>query len=315
MRRARPLLGTYVEVAAVGLPDSVLGPAVDAAFDAVELVQRLMSFHEPASDLSRLNRRAAIEPVEVHPWTARVIGRALALFHATDGLFDCAIGAELLRWELLPDHGFAGIRSGQSSAVRFVSKNRIVFDAPIAIDLGGIAKGFAVDRAVAMLRQHGVRKGLVNAGHHLRIFGLEACPVHVRDPLDPQRIRQAGWLSNGSIATSSAAETLKVTRGAEVSALVCAATREPLIDRNAYSVVAPTCIVADALTKVLAQTKRTDIPCFQRLGATGFVTIPAGTDPLAARDEVRTMAEADGRAANRAQVGSSALTGLAAHAT
>jgi len=74
-----------VEIAAEGLPDSSLDRAVNAAFSAVELVHRLMSFHDPDSDLSRLNRRAAIEPVEVHPWTAGVIRRALALFHATSG--------------------------------------------------------------------------------------------------------------------------------------------------------------------------------------------------------------------------------------
>jgi FAD:protein FMN transferase len=282
MKRARPLLGTCVEIAAEGLPESALDGAVNAAFDAVELVHRLMSFHEPRSDLSRLNRLAAIESVEVHPWTARVIARAVALHHATGGLFDCAVGAELLRWELLPDHGLTGVRSGRSSAVRFVSRNRIVFDAPIVIDLGGIAKGFAVDRAAAMLRKHGVRTAVINAGGDLRVFGQEAHPIHIRDPLDPRVIRQAGWLSNGAIATSSAAETLKVTRRTEVSALVSTATREPIIDCNAYSVIAATCIVADALTKVLAQVKKTDVLWFQRLGATGLITIPDSANPLTA---------------------------------
>jgi thiamine biosynthesis lipoprotein len=281
MTRARPLLGTYVEIAAEGLPPPALDRAVNAAFDAVALVQRLMSFHDPHSDLSRLNRRAAIEAVEVHPWTARVIARALALFYATGGLFDCAISAELLRWDLLPDHGLTGVQPGRSSAIRFVSRNRIAFHAPIAIDLGGIAKGFAVDRAVAVLRRHGVRSAVVNAAGDLRVLG-PARPVHVRDPLDPALLRPAGFLSNGAIATSSAAETLKVVRGTKVSALVCAETRAPLIECNAYSVVAPTCIVADALTKVLAQVKRTDAPCFQRLGATGIIAVPAGADPLAA---------------------------------
>ena len=68
MTRARPLLGTCVEIAAEGLPESELDRAVNAAFDVVEFVERLMSFHDPRSDLSRLNRLAAIEPVEVHPW-------------------------------------------------------------------------------------------------------------------------------------------------------------------------------------------------------------------------------------------------------
>jgi len=271
-----------VEIAVEGLPDSALDRAVNAAFSAVELVQRLMSFHDPDSDLSSLNRHAAIETVEVHPWTARVIRRALAFFHATDGLFDCAIGSELMCWELLPDHGFGAAQSGRLSAVRFVSDNRIVFDAPIVIDLGGIAKGFAVDRAIAVLRRHGVRTAVVNAGGDLRVFGHEPYPIYIRDPLDPSVIRQAGLLRNGAIATSSAMETLKVLSGAKVSALVSAATREPLIDHNAYSVIAATCVVADALTKVLAQVRKSDAPCLRRLGATGLITIPAIAQPIAA---------------------------------
>jgi FAD:protein FMN transferase len=281
MIRARPLLGTYVEVTAEGLPHSLLDRAVNAAFDAVELVQKLMSFHDPESDLSRLNRLAAIEPIEVHPWTVRVIGHALALYYATDGLFDCTIGAELLGWDLLPDHGFAHVQSGPSSAIQIVSKNCIVFQAPVAIDLGGIAKGFAVDRAIAVLRGHGVRTAIVNAGGDLRAFGAEARLIHIRDPLDRAATRPAGFLSNGAIATSSAAETLKVVHGTRVSALVHAETREPITDCNAYSVIAPSCAVADALTKVLAQIKQTDIPCFRHLGATGFITVPA--NPLASR--------------------------------
>lgn len=280
MRRARPLLGTTVEIFADGQPQALLDRAVTAAFSAIELVQKRMSFHDPDSDLTLLNRRAAIEPVGVHPWTARVIRCALRLFHATDGLFDCAIGSELLRWGLLPDHGFAGVRSCRLSAVRFVAKNRIIFDAPIAIDLGGIAKGFAVDRAVALLRRAGVRTAVVNAGGDLRVFGDEAHPIYIRDPVCAAP-RPAGLLQNGAIATSSAEQTRKVIRGAAVSALVSAVTREPIVDRNAYSVIATTCVVADTLTKVLAQVRRTDAPCLHRLGATGLITAPAGAEPSA----------------------------------
>jgi thiamine biosynthesis lipoprotein len=116
----------------------------------------------------------------------------------------------------------------------------------------------------------------------LRGCGQTAHPIHIRDPLDPSVLRYVGSLRNGAIATSSAAETLGVVRNRKVSALVSATTREPLIDCNTYSVIAPTCVVADALTKVLAQVKRTDTPCFARLGATGLITIPAGANRLAA---------------------------------
>ena len=78
MRRARPLLGTYVEIEANGAAD--LERAVSAAFEAVARVHRLMSFHDAGSDVSRLNRRAACEPVSVDRWTATVLRQARRVF-------------------------------------------------------------------------------------------------------------------------------------------------------------------------------------------------------------------------------------------
>lgn len=274
MRRARPLLGTYAEIEAEGLATIELERAIDAAFAAVELVQRLMSFHDPDSDLSRLNRHAAWEPVAVHPWTATVLRRAHRIFQATDGLFDCAVGYELLCWEVLPSDGLRHVECGDFSAVEFLPDGRIRFQAKIALDLGGIAKGFAVDRAVAVLRAHGVRNALVNAGGDMRVMGEAVHPIYIRHPTEPARLSLAGTLQNGAIATSSPAATLKTIHGRDVSALVSSPTRAPLLDRSAYSVVAPTCLVADALTKVLAQVGRADALCFGRFAASAII-IPA----------------------------------------
>lgn len=275
MRRARPLLGTYVEIEAEGLPGFVLERAFSAAFSAVACVGRLMSFHDPHSDLSRLNRRAAWEPVAVHPWTAMVLRRACRMFRDTGGYFNCAVGHELVSWELLPPDGLAHVGRGDLSAVEFVHDGRIRFKKRIALDLGGVAKGFAVDRAIAALRSHGVRDALVNAGGDLRVIGGTAQPIHIRCPLNPRRLLPLGLLQNGAIATSSAAATLRSVHGRRVSALVQTATREPVLDDCAYSVIAPTCLVADALTKVLAQVKRTDAPYFERFGAVAMVTPPS----------------------------------------
>jgi len=272
MRRQRPLLGTFVEIDAEGLPGQELERAVEAAFAAVALVGRLMSFHDPDSDLSAINRGAAVAPVAVHPWTARVISRALALHRITEGLFDCAIAAELVLWKLLPGHGPMTVPATMA-AVRLLPDNHIVFDMPLTLDLGGIAKGFAVDRAVAVLRRHGIRAAVVNAGGDLRAIG-PAVPIHLRDPIDPSAVRFAGMLQNGAIATSSAAATLTRFGPGRVSALVRARTRRPIIDRDAFSVIAGSCMVADALTKVLAQLRQPDAPCFRRLGAVGFITPP-----------------------------------------
>lgn len=271
MKRARPLLGTYVEIKADGLAPTALGRAIDGAFAAIDLVQRLMSFHDPDSDLSRINRCASREPVAVHPWTTMVLRRAGRLYEATDGLFDCAIGRELLSWGVLPPDGLDHVKSGDFRAVKLLPGNRVHFAASIALDLGGIAKGFAVDRAIVELRRHGIHRAVVNAGGDLRVMGDSAEEIFIRDPVNPTRLVKAGVLQNGAIATSSPAATLKRAQGHCVSALVRSHTREPLLNSKAYSVVAPTCVVADALTKVLVQLDKIEAPFLTRFGARGII--------------------------------------------
>ena len=90
VRRARPLLGTFVEIAASGAPRNDLHEAIGRAFDTVAVVHRLMSFHERDSDVSRLNREAATRPVPIHPWTYEVLRLSSELYAASDGLFDIA---------------------------------------------------------------------------------------------------------------------------------------------------------------------------------------------------------------------------------
>src|SRR5689334_13989774 len=102
VRRARPLLGTFVEIAASGAPHEALHTAIGRAFGTVADVHHLMSFHEGDSDVSRLNREAASRPVRVHPWTYEVLRVASELYEASGGLFDIAIADALQRLGLLP---------------------------------------------------------------------------------------------------------------------------------------------------------------------------------------------------------------------
>jgi len=269
MRRSRPLLGTFVEVEASGLAEPALERAVTRAFDAIERVHRLMSFHDPESDISRLNRHAAFSPVTVDPWTAKVLRKARVLFEATDGLFDCAVGYEAIQRGLLPSQDLRHVERGTFSAVEFLADNRVRFSAPIALDLGGIAKGFAVDRAIAVLRAQGVGEALVNAGGDMRVMGGTAQPVYIRCPGANGHVVQAGLLRNAAIATSSAAAT---QRKGNVQRLGSPASATSPAEESAYSVVAPTCLLADALTKVLLQVGNSGTCYFAKFGATAFVT-------------------------------------------
>src|SRR5215471_10326281 len=102
IRRARPLLGTFVEIAAVGQTFDAAEAAVEAAFSAVATAHRLMSFHEADSDVSRLNRNAASGAVRVHDWTYRVLAAAGDLHRRSGGVFDVAVAPALQRMGLLP---------------------------------------------------------------------------------------------------------------------------------------------------------------------------------------------------------------------
>ncbi len=265
MRRARPLLGTFVEIEAAGLAELDLDRAVNAAFEAIARVHRLMSFHDPDSDVSRLNRFAPFEPVAVDRWTAKVLHWARTVFETTGGLFDCAVGHELMQSGLLPSGGLDHVESGTFAAVEHLGDDRFRFSTPIAIDFGGIAKGFAVDRAIAILRAHGVREAVVNAGGDMRVIGPTSQTVHIRCPDTNGRVVRAGLLRNAAIATSAALAT--IAKGGAVGSAPAAEA-----PHCAYSVVAPTCLVADALTKVLVQIGDPLAPCFAAFGATVFVT-------------------------------------------
>jgi hypothetical protein len=147
--RARPLLGTFVEIRSAGASRSAAEQAVEAAFAAIAKVQRLMSFHDADSDVSRLNREAFNHSVVVDPWTYEVLETALALHRQSMGAFDIAVAPALQELGVLPsnegERDVGRIERATSGAIELLPDNRVCFHHPATrIDLGGIAKGFAV---------------------------------------------------------------------------------------------------------------------------------------------------------------------------
>src|SRR5690349_4726172 len=101
VRRARPLLGTIVEIR-VAAEETDADAAIAAAFAAIERVAQLMSVHRASSDLSRLNRHGHERAARVHPWTYEVLVAAERIGDASAGLFDCAVAAPLAQYGFLP---------------------------------------------------------------------------------------------------------------------------------------------------------------------------------------------------------------------
>jgi len=137
-------------------------------------------------------------------------------------------------------------------AIELLPRHRVFFrDPAVRIDLGGIAKGFAVDRAVETLRRHRVRCGIVNAGGDLAVFGAEERTVEVRDPRDPRR--SIARLTVREAALASSAGRFDPARSIRPQPPAVIDPRDGGTARGVLgaTVRAPTCMVADALTKVV----------------------------------------------------------------
>ena len=200
VRRARPLLGTFVEITVQGADEAYLHAAVEEAFAAVCAVHRLMNFHDPASDVGRLNAGAARNPLRVHPWTRRVLLAAGNFARETGGAFDITAAASGRNQDLQSGKS-AGKFCGDWRDIILSPNGSVSLQRPLLIDLGGIAKGFAVDRATEALIRAGAHSGVINAGGDLRVFGPEPHRVDIRHPLDPGRRARRIVLRDGSIAT------------------------------------------------------------------------------------------------------------------
>jgi FAD:protein FMN transferase len=277
VRRARPLLGTFVEIAASGDP-VVLEAAVEAAFGAVTRVHHLMSFHDPASDVSRLNRDAG-EDVAVDAWTYEVVRGAVDFNRRSGGAFDITVVPALQRLGLLPDLGGlpADASRGTCDAIALLPDCRVRFGDPATrIDLGGIAKGFAVDRALEALRAHGIRRGLVNAGGDLAAFGPDTERVHIRDPRDPRGAIARIDVANEAIASSGRRFEPLGSAETAASAVIDARTGEPAQIFAGVTVRAPDCIVADALTKVVMVAGEAAADLLADVGASAMLVLPNG---------------------------------------
>ncbi|MBW8781931.1 MAG: FAD:protein FMN transferase [Verrucomicrobia bacterium] len=271
LRRARPLLGTVVEIQVSGLAPAQLERAISRAFAAITHVQMVMSFHDPASDLSRINRLAARRAVRVDAATWTVLRHARALTRVSEGRFDPSIAPILQRWGLLPGVPHPRQPETNGSAICLLPGRRVRFLAPLTLDLGGIAKGYAVDRAVAVLRRAGVPAGLVNAGGDLRVFGNHAAPVHVRHPTKPGLFFPLGELRDGALATSALTYSGKIQQGTATGALVDPRNGTACGQNLSITVLARSAWLADALTKVVAVDPAAARPILARYGARAVI--------------------------------------------
>lgn len=270
-RRAQPWLGTLVEIAIDGdYSESALQALFDTGFGAIRQIHALMSFHTASSDIARFNAaaRGAVLTIDAH--THAVLDAAARLQLASDGVFDVRVASRLAEWEYLPAAAPVPAWQPQQQAYRLLPERRVEKLRNDWLDLGGIAKGYAVDHALGALQHCGVRQACVNAGGDLRVLGT-AQEIWLRDPQQPQRMARRLHLQNQALATSGSYFSAKQRNGQALSALVHGVNGTPILSRNSYSVLAPQCLWADALTKLVAASGDAQHPCLAQFGAEAFI--------------------------------------------
>jgi FAD:protein FMN transferase len=233
-RRLRVALGTWVAIEAKAAKSpgelattavAVEQAAIEAAYAALGLVEQAMHPHRRGSDLARINTAPLHVPIEIQPDTWRVLELARRLHEITGGVFD----------PCLPN------QPGSLQDVQLGPGPMLICHAPVEIDLGGIAKGYAIDRAVEKLIEHGCRTGLVNAGGDLRVFGEREAAILLREA-DTSFRRLA--LRNCALAVS---DIDAINRPAEHQGYYNR-KGQPTVRRHA-AVIAKDAATADGLTK------------------------------------------------------------------
>jgi thiamine biosynthesis lipoprotein len=253
-------------IEAYGAEAPALPRSVDEAFDEVDRIDRLMSHYKVDSELSRINRDAASAPVTVEPELFDFIADAMRYNRDTDGAFDITVGPLMRAWGFFRGDGRLPSDEELAAAQRHVgaahvtldtAARTISFDAPgVELDLGGIAKGYAVDRAVSILKQNGVVAALVSAGGST-IYGLGAPPgrdawdVTLQDPIDARKSALTVQLKNRALSVAGSSEKSFEADGVRYSHIMDPRTGRPVQGMLTVAVLTSTGTAGDALDDAL----------------------------------------------------------------
>ncbi len=255
---------TY-SIVAYGTDEQKLKQAVTEAFDEVDRIDRLMSHYKPGSPLSQINREAAQRPVKTDSELFAFIAECVRYSRASNGAFDITVGPLMKAWGFFRGEG----RMPNNAELQAVRKKigwqhlrlnakdqTIQFDcAGVELDLGGIAKGYAVDRAIALLKQHGITQALISAGGST-LYALGAPPesdawdVQMQDPLDARKVAMTLRLNDQALSVSGRGEKFFELNGKRYSHIMDPRTGRPVMKVLSVAVLTKTGTAGDALDNV-----------------------------------------------------------------
>ncbi len=247
IRTCRPALGTFVEITVADkdkTPESI-HRAIRKAFLEIERIENLLSKYKTNSDISRINKCSGHRSTEVSQETITLIEKSLEFSRLTNGAFDITV-QPLVQSKA----GFSNIKITEQDKSVFLTNPEM------ALDLGGIAKGYAVDKAVVILKQERIKSALVNAGGDIYAFGIpqesKGWQIALQHPRKPDAILTVLEIQDKAVATSGDYQRYVKISGQRYNHIIDPRTGYPCADVPAsVTVLAADCLSADALATSL----------------------------------------------------------------
>jgi thiamine biosynthesis lipoprotein len=256
-------MGTVFAVVAYGRDRDYLSEVVREVFEEFDRLDAQMSNYRPASELSGINREAARQAVIVAPDLFHLIQDSLRVSEETGGAFDITVGPLVKAWGFFRGQGRVPNSEELAEILKHVGyrhvhldaeRRQIRFDTPgVEIDLGAIAKGYALDRAAAILRADGVTSALLSSGSS-SIYALGSPPgergwkVSIRDPYDKEKAADVVLLKNYALSVSGNYEKFFKLRGKIYSHILDPKSGRPVEQMLSTAVLAPAGEQTDALS-------------------------------------------------------------------
>ena len=261
---SRFLMSTMVEVTVFGR-ERDCQQAVEQAFGEIRRIDGLMNAYSDDSEISRINRAAGKSAVQVSADTLKVINEALRFARLTDGAMDITVAPLVKLWGFGDDESRIPSDDELQGKLSLVDYRQVFVDEDsstvklgwpgMQIDVSGIAKGYAVDKAIQVLRDAGIKRALVNAGGDIYALGSPADKrgwrVGIRHPRQDSDLLGILELEDKAVATSGDYENFFQVDGKRYCHIINSTTGRPVEGIASATIVAGTTAEADALATAI----------------------------------------------------------------
>ncbi|UCE18477.1 MAG: FAD:protein FMN transferase [Gemmatimonadota bacterium] len=213
--RTKVLMDTLVRIEIFDKDEGKSRATLELAFEEIERLDHVFSRYLAESEVSSINRNAGRDAVMVSKDVIAVLQRSIHFSEISKGAFDVTVGAVSQLWDFTSAEPTLPEQARTEEQLEHVDYGKIMMsngrhvglsDSGMAIDLGGVAKGYAVDRALQVLKENGVASSLVDAGGDIGLLGSKPdgklWRIGVQHPRDMQRMIAVIEIDSGSVATS-----------------------------------------------------------------------------------------------------------------